>query len=213
MGRAVQRCRLDRPGPPRPGRRGGPRVTSGPDPGGGHRPAPGGSTAPARTDPAPLPTVIRVLDAGGLDRDPLRWSLRHRADPHRGLRGVHPHDHPARTHGVPPVARIGSGTVAGPTGRRFRGHSRGDQRGLDASAGPSGAQGDRSDPLRLLRVGRRGCAATGPEQPVADELPAARSGRGGGQRRRSGRGDPGTGIRVRSRAGRRGHPRRTRDMC
>ena len=70
--------------------------------------------APARPDAAPLPAVVRVLDARRLDRDALRRPLRDALHAHRRLRRVDPRGHARRALGVAAAAGLGRGPVARP---------------------------------------------------------------------------------------------------
>ena len=99
---------------------------------GARRPAPA-----ARPHPAPLPAVVRVLDARRLARDPLRRSLRDAAHAHRRLRRVDPGGHAPRRVGEPAPARLGRGPVARPHAARLGGHARRHHRGVDAPPGPA----------------------------------------------------------------------------
>ena len=73
---ALQRRRLDRPRRPGSRARGGRGLARGADPGGGDRTRPGGAARRARAHAAPLPAVVRVLDARRLDRDARGRALR-----------------------------------------------------------------------------------------------------------------------------------------
>ena len=97
-------------------------VARGAHPGRRLRPRARGPAAPARPDAAPLPAVVRVLDARRLARDPLRRPLRDAAHAHRRLRRVDPRGHAARRVGEPAPARLGRGTVARPHAARLRRH-------------------------------------------------------------------------------------------
>ena len=64
-----------------------------------------GPAARARPHAAPLPAVVRVLDARRLDRHPRRRPLRHAPHAHRRPRRVGARGHAARRVGEPPPAR------------------------------------------------------------------------------------------------------------
>ena len=76
-----------------------PTSRGGPDPGRRHGPGAGGAAEGARAHAAPLPAVVRVLDARRLDRHPGGRPLRHPVDPHRRPGGVGAGDHPRRRSG------------------------------------------------------------------------------------------------------------------
>ena len=70
---------------------------------------------PARAHAAPLPAVLRVLDARRLDRDALRRALRDALHPHRRLRRKSLRVvTPAGVAGVAPPARLGRRAEPGP---------------------------------------------------------------------------------------------------
>ena len=123
-------------------------VARGAHPGGRDRARAGGAAARARADAAPLPAVVRVLDAGRLDRHAGRRPLRDAPHPHRRLRRVGPRAHAARLVGEPAAARLRRGAEPRPHADRLRGHPRRDHRGMDAGAGRAALQG----------VGRRSCS-------------------------------------------------------
>ena len=112
-----------------------------------------GPAARARPHAAPLPAVVRVLDARRLDRDPRRRALRHALHAHRrpGRVGARGHARPA-TDREPAAAGLGRRAEPGPAADRLGGHPRRDHRGLGARAGPPGLQG----------VGRRRASTTSP---------------------------------------------------
>ena len=68
-------------------------------PGGRDGPAPRGAAPRARAHAAPLPAVVRVLDARGLDRHAGGRPLRDAPHAHRRLRGVGSRAHAARRSG------------------------------------------------------------------------------------------------------------------
>ena len=128
-------------GAPRPRARDRPRLARRAHPGRRARPGARGPAPAARPHAAPLPAVVRVLDARRLDRDALRRPLRDALHAHRRLRRVAARGHadaassrraacPARAPGPSPDRLfIGSeGTSASSprrgcacrTGRRFR---------------------------------------------------------------------------------------------
>ena len=74
-------------------------LARGADPGGRHRARRSRTSSRARADAAPLPAVVRVLDARRLDRHPRGRPLRHPPHAHRRLRGVGAGAHAARASG------------------------------------------------------------------------------------------------------------------
>ena len=118
-----------------------------------------GPAARARAHPAPLPAVVRVLDARRLDRDPRRRPLR---DP------LHPHRRPGRVGaGGDPGGRVGEPAAAGlrrraqprPDAARLRGDPRRDHRGLGAGAGAARLRSSRAgSPSTTSRPAPRPCA-------------------------------------------------------
>ena len=166
----------------------------------GSRPAPpvraGGSAAAARPDPAPLPAVVRVLDAGRLDRHPLGRPLRDPVHAHRRLRRVAAGDDAARDLGEPAAAGLGRRALARPV--------------LIGSEGILGVITEawmrvrprprvqavvRGRVRRLRRRGRRR-PRDRPVRPPPLQLPPARCARGRHDRRRLGREEP-AGARLR----------------
>ena len=129
-GGALQRRRLDRSERARSGARGRSRLARGAHPGGCDRSRAGGSARGARLDFAPLPAVVRALNARGLDRHARGRPLRDGPDPHRGLRRVHPRDHAGGSVGVAPAARLGRGRQPRSDARRLGGRSRRDHPGM-----------------------------------------------------------------------------------
>ena len=166
----------DRPGSARSRAGGRPGVTRGTNP--GRRPGAGAQRAArrARSHPPPLPAVVRVLDAGRLDRDAGRRPLRDRLDPHRRPGRVGAGDHPERCVGEPQAARVRGGSEPRPDADRLRGHPRRDHRGLGAGARPPAAQALRRRRVRLVRRRRRGGARARAVRAQPGELPAARRG-------------------------------------
>ena len=178
----LRRRRFDRPRPARPRPR-WTRLARRTRPGGRPRARPRGPAPAPRPHPAPLSTVVRVLDSRRLAGHPLRRPLRH---------AVHPHRRPRR--------------VA--TGRHAAGVTR--PAGLPARRGPSpdrlflGSEGigviteawmrvqDRprwrvSATARFPNFARRGRGpGRRPGRALADQLPAARRGRGGAAGRSDG---------------------------
>ena len=126
------------------------------------RPAPPGrgsrSSCAARPDAAPLPAVVRVLDARRLDRHPRRRPLRHAVHAHRRPRRVGARAHAERRLGEPPAARLGRRAEPRPDADRLRGHPRRDHRGVGARAARPRFKASAARPLRLVRAGRRGGA-------------------------------------------------------
>ena len=172
-----------------------------------------GPAARARADPAPLPAVVRVLDARRLDRHPRRRPLRDRLHPHRRPGRVGARDHPGGRLGEPPAARA---RAPGPSpdrhAARLRGHPRRDHRGLGAPPGAPRAQA-------LVRASRSTTSRAGAEavrelvavRPQPGQLPPARRDRVGGHRRgAAGQGAPGARLRVRPPPGRRADGPRAR---
>ncbi len=90
----------------RPRARDRPRVAVGAHP--GRRDGTGlrGAARRARPHPAPLPAVVSVLDARGVDRDPRRWALRDALHAHRRPRRVRAGAHAERGVGVAPAAGL-----------------------------------------------------------------------------------------------------------
>ena len=101
------------------------------------RPRARGPAPPARPHAAPLPAVLRVLDARRLDRDALGRSLRDALHPHRRLRRVAARGDADRRRRDAAPARLGRGARARPPLHRLRGHARRHHRGVDAAAGPA----------------------------------------------------------------------------
>ena len=97
----------------------------------------------ARAHAAPLPAVVRVLDARRLDRHARRRPLRHAPHAHRRLRRVGARVTPRGCVGEPPPARLGRRAEPGPAADRLGGHPRRDHRGVDARAGRARASGSR----------------------------------------------------------------------
>ena len=134
---------------------------------------------------APLPAVVRVLDARRLDRDALRRSLRDALHPHRRVRRGDCAS--SRRAGSSRRRRL-PGSGAGPSPDRLllrlRGHARRDHRGVDAAAGPTDvprvAATARFDDVRGRRRRRTRDRA---ERPAPGELPAHRRDRGDDHRR------------------------------
>src|SRR5262249_58269238 len=88
-----------------------------------------------RPDPAPLPAVLRVLDARRLDRDALGGPLRHARDPHRRLRRVAARRDARRRARDAAPPRLGRGTRPRPALHRLRGPAPRDRPTLDAPPG------------------------------------------------------------------------------
>ncbi len=196
--------RLARPAAAGPGAGGRRRVAGGADPGGRDRPGAGGAASRARADPAPLPPVLRVLDARRLDRDPGRRPLRDPLHPHRRPGRVGAGDHPARDLGEPAAAGLRRRALARPDADRLGGHPRRDRRGLGAGAAAARVQGLLRGRVRRLPRRRARRARDLPVGPVPLQLPPARRARGGDDRRRLRREEPaGAGLRVRPPPGRR----------
>ena len=141
VGDGVRRCGLDRPRRARPRARGRPGLAGGPHPGRRARPGAGGPAPPARLHAAPLPAVVRALDARRLAGHPLRRPLRQRVHPHRRPRRVDARRHADRHQRVPPPARLRRRTVARPPVPRVGGQPRHHHRGLDAGPGPAAVAG------------------------------------------------------------------------
>ena len=158
---------------------------------GAHRAAARRTAARARPHPAPLPAVVRVLDARRLDRDPGRRPLRHPRDPHRRPGRVGAGDH----------SRAAPGRAGG-CRARARGHR--PDRMLLGSEGILGviteawvrvrprpefkaSRGVEFDDFLAAARRRAGDRAVGP---LPGQLPPARRLRGGADRRRRRRGQP-----------------------
>ena len=171
-----------RPRPARPRARDRPDLARGADPGRRDRARPRGPAARARPHAAPLPAVVPALDARRVDRDARGRSLRDSLHAHRRPRRVDLRRDAGRRHRDAPAARIGRGAEPRPHAARIGGHPRSDHRGVGARAGPSRAQGVGGGHLSGLRRGRRGGARARAERPLPDQLPAARSARGGDHR-------------------------------
>ena len=118
----------------RPRARGRRRLARRVHPGRRARPAAGGAARRARPDAAPLPAVVRVLDARRLDRHARRRALRDAVDAHRGFRRVGARDHARGRVGVAAAARLGRRRQPRPHARRLRGHARRDHPGVGARA-------------------------------------------------------------------------------
>ena len=163
----LDRVRRDRPGQPcrpHPGRRprSRPRV-----------PAP-----PTRAHAAPLPPVVRVLDARGLARHPGGRPLRHRLHPHRRPVRVPPGRHPLGGSRVPAAPGVGGGPLPRPPLPRVGGRAGRDHRGVDATPGPTPLEDVRRGRVPRPPCGRGRRAGAGPVGAVPRELPAARRRRG-----------------------------------
>ena len=157
------------------------------DPGRGARAVDRGPVAPARSDVAAFPAVLRLLQSRRLAGHPRRWSLRHPLHPHRRPDRVVAGGHPVRDQRVAPAARIRRRPVAGPAFRRLRGHARHHHRGVDAVAEPPAMAGHGFGGVR--RLGRRGRGDAGDRtvRALPGELPLAGPGRGVPERRHHGR--------------------------
>ena len=123
-----------------------------------------GAAARARPDAAPLPAVVRVLDARRLDRHARGRPLRHARTPTSTTSWSRCGR--SRRAGVWESRRL-PGSGAGPSpdrhADRLGGHPRRDHRGLGAGAG--GARASRTRPRVLFdgfEAGRRGGARAGP---------------------------------------------------
>ena len=119
----------------------------GADPGRHARPRARGRPPAARPHPAPLPAVVRVLDARRLDRDPRRRPLRDRADAHRRPRRLDPRADAGGAVGEPAPARLRRRPEPRPDAARLGGHPRRHHRGL--GPGPAAADASRR-PGRVL---------------------------------------------------------------
>ena len=164
-------------------------VARGAHPGRRLRPRARGPAAAARPDAAPLPAVVRVLDARRLDRDALGRSLRDAAHAHRRLRRVAPGGHAARRLGEPAAARVPA------PGRRPTACS--SARKASSASSPRRGCGSRtarrSAPSATARFstfagGVEAARAIAQSGPAPGQLPAARPARGAAHRRRR-RGD------------------------
>ena len=126
-----------RPRPPRPRARDRPHVARGAHPGRRARPRARGPAPPARAHAAPLPAVVRVLDARRLDRDALGRPLRDALHAHRRLRRVAARRDARRRRRDAAPARLGRRAEPRPAVHRLGGHARRHHRGVDAAPGPA----------------------------------------------------------------------------
>ena len=117
------------------------RLAGRPDPGRRPRPGARGPAPPARLHAAPLPAVVRAVDARRLAGHPLRRPLRQRVHAHRRPRRVDARRHADRHQRVPPAARLRRRAVARPPVPRLGGQPRHHHRGVDAGAGPAALAG------------------------------------------------------------------------
>ena len=169
----------DRHARARPGARDRSHVACGAHPSRRLRPRARRPTAPARPHAAPLPPIVRVLDARRMARDAIGRALRDAAHAHRRLRRVDPRGHAPRRLGEPAPSRFGRGTVARPHAARLGRHPRRHHRSVDAAAGPPDVprrRPPRASPTSRRR-GRGGARRSAQSRPVSRELPPARSGR------------------------------------
>ena len=91
----------------------------------------------ARLDDSPFSAVVRILDAGRMDRDAIGWAFRDALHAYRRLRRIAARGDADRNRRVATLARIGRGSESGPDVHRLRGNSRNHHRGVDAVAGSS----------------------------------------------------------------------------
>src|SRR5206468_691562 len=100
-----------------------------------------------------FPAVVRVVDAGRVDRDALGRSLRDAAHPYRRVRGVRPRGDAARRAPDQAAAGLRGGPVGGAAVLRLRGHAGRDHRGGDAGGGAGGGwRGGGSGPAAARRA-------------------------------------------------------------
>ena len=132
---------------------------AGAHPGGRDGPRARGAARPARADAAPLPAVVRVLDARRLDRDARRRPLRDARHAHRRLRRVGPRGHAARRAGSRAGCPGRRRPVARPDAARLGGHARrrSPRRGCACSRGPRHRASARGALRRLRRRRRAPC--------------------------------------------------------
>ena len=152
------------------------------------RPRARGRAAPARPHAAPLPAVVRVLDARRLARDALGRPLRDALHPHRRLRRVAARRDADGCHREPAPARLGRGAEPGPAVPRLGGRARHHHRGVDAAPGPAALPRRRrrcASRRGGLRARRRRGARARAVGARADQLPPARRGRGAARRARA----------------------------
>ena len=212
--RALRRRGLARPRRARPRARGRRRLARRAHPGRRARPGAGGAARAARPHAAPLPAVVRVLDARRLDRDARRRPLRDAA--RRTSTTSSSRCARSRRRGVWESRRL-PGSGAGPSPDRMLLGSEGTL-GSSPRRGCACGRADRArEPggaLRRLRVGRGGRARARAVRPAAVELPPARRARGGAdvRRRRLG-GAARARLRVRGSAGRPAAWRRALALC
>ncbi len=167
-------CDLDRHARAAPRARDRRGLARGMHPGGSARPRARVAARHARTDAAPLPAVVRVLDARRLDRDARGRALRDAVDPHRGLRRVGSRDHPHRRLGVAAAAGIGRRSQPRSDARRLGGDTRRDHPRVGARAAASLAAELRCGALHQLLGGRRCRARDLPGGAAPVQLPPAR---------------------------------------
>ncbi len=160
-GRRRARCRRElprhgqhRPPQSRPGARGRFGLARGADPGRDARPGARSPAEAARLHAAPLPPVVRVVDARRLDRDPLRRALRDAAHAHRRVRRGAARGDAPRDPRDTATAGLGRRPFARPALLRIGRHARRDHGGVDAPPGPPLVPGGRLGGVRLVRATR-----------------------------------------------------------
>ena len=122
-----------------------------------------GPAPPTRSDPAPLPAVLRVLHPRRLAGHPRRRPLRHALHPHRRPDRVDAGRDPDRGERIAAAAGIRRRALAGPAVPGLRGHARHHHRGVDAVAGPS-RTGRSTASVRVRRSGPPPSTRPGPSR-------------------------------------------------
>ena len=128
-------------------------------------PVAGGAAAAARPHVPALPPVVRVLHPRRLDRDSLRWALRHRPHPRRrARRSADVSSTPAGDAGDAAATGGWRGPVARASLLRLRGRARRHHPRLDPAAGARGASRRVGRALRPVRGRGRGRRARLPSR-------------------------------------------------
>ena len=142
------------------------------------RPRARGAAAAARPHAAPLPAVLRVLDARRLDRDARGRPLRDAPHAHRRLRRVDADGHAARRARDAAPAGLGRRAEPGPPRARLGGHARRDHRGVDAVQARPRCRASASVRFPTLAAGAAAARALAQSGLCTRQLPPARPPRG-----------------------------------